>query len=63
MLMTAVVHPEAFDQAHFATPGYRDQAEMLLRGLECNGLLLLDPDSRLLNELSIRPPPRSPAGR
>lgn len=54
MLMTAVVVPDAFDQSHFANPGYRDQAEMLLRGLECNGLLLLDPDKRLLNELSLR---------
>jgi hypothetical protein len=54
MLMTAVIHPEAFDQAHFATPGYRDQAEMLLRGLESNGLLLIDPDSRLLKELNTR---------
>ena len=54
MLMTAVVHPEAFDHAHFATPGYRDQAEMLLRGLESNGLLLIDPDSRLLRELNTR---------
>jgi hypothetical protein len=54
MLMTAVIHPEAFDHAHFATPGYRDQAEMLLRGLESNGLLLIDPDSRLLKELNTR---------
>jgi hypothetical protein len=46
--------PDAFDQSHFALPGYRDQAEMLLRGLECNGLLLVDPDKRLLSELSLR---------
>ena len=54
MLMTAVIHPEAFNHAHFATPGYRDQAEMLLRGLEINGLLILDPDSQLLKELRTR---------
>jgi hypothetical protein len=54
MLMTAVVQPEAFDRAHFATSGYRDQAEMLLRGLESNGLLLLDPNCRLLKEINDR---------
>jgi hypothetical protein len=38
----------------FATPGYRDQAEILLRGLESNGLLLADSDSRLLDALDDR---------
>lgn len=51
MLMTAVIHPEAFDRTHFSTPGYRDQAEMLLRGVESNGLIILDPNSRLLKEI------------
>ncbi|MFO0847576.1 MAG: hypothetical protein U0871_03305 [Gemmataceae bacterium] len=54
MLMTAVVQPEAFDQVHFSTPGYRDQAEMLLRGLASNGLLLCDPNCRLLREINER---------
>jgi hypothetical protein len=54
MLMTAVIHPEAFDQMHFSTPGYRDQAEMLLRGLASNGLLLCDPSCRLLREINER---------
>jgi hypothetical protein len=54
MLMTAVIQPEAFDRAHFTTPGYRDQAEMLLRGMESNGLLILDPNCRLLKEINDR---------
>lgn len=54
MLMTAVIQPEAFDQSHFAAPGYRDQAEMLLRGLASNGLLLSDPNCRLLREINER---------
>jgi len=54
MLMMAVIQPEAFDQAHFSTPGYRDQAEMLLRGLASNGLLLCDPSCRLLREINER---------
>lgn len=52
--MTTVIQPEAFDQTHFTTPGYRDHAEMLLRGLESNGLLLIDPNSRLLREINDR---------
>jgi hypothetical protein len=54
MLMTAVIQPEAFDRTHFTTPGYRDQAEMLLRGMESNGLLILDPNCRLLKEINDR---------
>ena len=55
MLMTTIIHPEAFDRSHFAAPGYRDQAEMLFRGIESNGLILVDPTGRLLDELSLRP--------
>jgi hypothetical protein len=54
MLMTAVIQPEAFDQTHFTTPGYRDQAEMLLRGLESNGLLILDANCVLLRAINDR---------
>jgi hypothetical protein len=54
MLMTAVIQPEAFDKTHFTNPGYRDQAEMMLRGLESNGLLILDPNCRLLKEINDR---------
>ena len=52
MLMTVVIQPEAFDQLHFAAPGYRDQAEMLLRGLASNGLILCDPNCRLLRGIN-----------
>lgn len=51
MLMTAVIQPDVFDQSHFTTPGYRDQAETLLRGLISNALILSDPNCRLLREL------------
>ena len=54
MLMTAVVQPEVFDRHHFATPGYRDQAEMMFRGFQSNGLLILDPNARLLKEIEDR---------
>jgi hypothetical protein len=52
--MTTVIHPEAFNASHFNMPGYRDQAEMLFRGLQSNGLMLTDADGRLLRELSDR---------
>lgn len=54
MLMTAVIQPEAFDQTHFSNPGYRDQVEMLFRGLASNGLILCDPNCRLLREINER---------
>lgn len=52
MLMSAVLQPEALAQPHFDTPGYRDQVEMLLRGIQSNGVLLVDSDKALLSALS-----------
>lgn len=54
MLMSAVVQPEALDSMHFETPGYRDQVEMLLRGMQSNGVFLVDSDRGLLDALSKR---------
>lgn len=54
MLMSAVVQPEALASKHFETPGYRDQVEMLLRGMQSNGVLIVDSDKGLLNALSTR---------
>src|SRR4051794_25104399 len=51
MLMTAVVLPDAFSAAHFAEPGYHLNTEMFLRGIDSNGLILLDAEERLYNEL------------
>jgi hypothetical protein len=51
MLISVVVDPNAFNRALFSTPGYRDQAEVLFRGLESNGLMLVDSQSKLLDEL------------
>lgn len=54
MLMTTIIHPEAFDRSHFAIPGYRDQAEMLFQGLQSNGLTIVDPKGWLLDELVLK---------
>src|SRR3954463_3096260 len=51
MLITVVIDPESFDRSLFATPGYREQAEILFRGLESNGLLLSDAQEKLLDQL------------
>jgi hypothetical protein len=51
MLMSIVVQPEAFASGHFESPGYRDQAEMMLRGMQSNGVLLVDSDRALLRAL------------
>ena len=54
MLMSAVVQPEALASEHFDLPGYRDQVEMLLRGMQSNGVLLVDCERRLLEALRHR---------
>jgi hypothetical protein len=54
MLISLALDPKSFDRDLFATPGYRDQAEILFRGLESNGLVLVDSEGRLLDELDDR---------
>jgi hypothetical protein len=51
MLISVVIDPKAFDRSCFSTPGYREHAEILFRGLESNGVLIADADSRLLKEI------------
>lgn len=51
MLICVVIDPKSFDHTLFTTSGYRLQAETLFRGLNSNGLLLTDSESRLLNNL------------
>jgi hypothetical protein len=51
MLMTAVVLPDAFAATHFADPSYHLNTEMFLRGIESNGLILVDAEERLYHEL------------
>lgn len=51
MLMTAVVLPDAFAASHFADPAYHLNTEMFLRGIDSNGLILVDAEERLYHEL------------
>src|SRR5438067_4530902 len=51
MLMTAVVLPDAFAASHFADSSYHLNTEMFLRGIDSNGLILVDAEERLYHEL------------
>ena len=51
MLITAVLDPTAYHKNCFSNPGYRDNAEMFLRGIWTNGLLLVDSNGQLSDEL------------
>ena len=51
MLMSAVVLPEAFAKRHFDDPAYHLNTEVLLRGIDDNGLILVDASGRLYNQL------------
>lgn len=51
MLMSAVLMPEALAQEHFADPTYHLNTEILLRGIDANGVILVDANRRLYNQL------------
>lgn len=63
MLMTAVVLPDAFAAAHFADPSYHLNTEMFLRGIDSNGLILVDAEERLYHELCERVEPLAGLGK
>ena len=51
MLVSTVVLPEAFSAANYADPTYHLNTEVFLRGVHSNGLILVDAEDRLYNEL------------
>src|ERR1700733_13111800 len=51
MLMTAVVLPESFLASHFADPTYHLNMEVLLRGIDANGLILVDAEENLYEQM------------
>src|SRR5262245_30008762 len=54
MLMSVVIDPAVFEEAEFAQPLYRGQAELLFRGLQCNGIVLVDPAGELWEQVLVR---------
>jgi hypothetical protein len=51
MLMTAVVLPDAFRASQFSAPGYHLNAEVFMKGINSNGVILVDSNERLYSEL------------
>jgi hypothetical protein len=51
MIISAVADPLAFERVCFDTPGYRQQAELFLRGITSNGLLVVDSDAKLQEQI------------
>ena len=51
MLMMAVVRPDAFAASHVIDPAYFQNIEVFLKGVDRNGLILVDSEERLYNEL------------
>jgi hypothetical protein len=51
MIISVVADPLAFERSCFDTPGYRQQAELFLRGISSNGLLVVDSDAKLQREM------------
>ena len=51
MLISAVADPLAFEIHCFDTPGYRQQADLFLRGIISNGLLVVDSDANLQHQM------------
>ena len=51
MLMAVVLLPESFSAIHFADPTYHLHMEVLLRGIDANGLILVDAEERLYRQI------------
>ena len=51
MIMAAVIDPDAFEPACFEQPGYQEQAAMMFRAIESNGVILVDGDDHLWKRL------------
>lgn len=51
MLLSTVVLPESFSASHFADPTYHLNMEVFLRGIDSNGLILIDAEDRLYQQM------------
>jgi len=51
MLLSTVVLPESFSASHFADPTYHLNMEVFLRGIDSNGLILIDAEERLYQQM------------
>lgn len=51
MIMSTVIVPRVFSAENFDDPLYMQNAEMLLRGIDSNGVILIDAEQRLYHAL------------
>ena len=51
MLISTVVLPESFSESLFADPTYHINMELFLRGIDTNGLILVDTGNRLYQQM------------
>lgn len=51
MLVSTVVMPESFLASHFAEPTYHLNMEVFLRGIDTNGLILVDAEEKLYQKM------------
>ena len=51
MLVSTVVLPESFSVGHFADPTYHLNMEVLLRGIDTNGIILVDAEETLYQQM------------
>lgn len=51
MLVSTVILPESFSASHFADPTYHLHLEVFLRGINTNGLILVDADDRMYQQM------------
>lgn len=63
MLMAATVVPDVFSLGHFADPTYHLNLEIFLRGIDSNGVVLVDADDRLYEKLCDAVEPLSGMGK
>lgn len=51
MIISAVIDPLAFESGCFELPDYRKEANLFLKGINTNGLLLVDPEANLQQQM------------
>lgn len=63
MLVSTVVLPESFSANHFADPTYHLNMEVLLRGIDTNGVILVDAEETLYQQMCDHVEPLATVGK
>jgi len=54
MLMSAVIDPDVILEKYFTKGGYSEQVKLFLRGIQSNGIILIDPTENIIKQLEKR---------